>query len=299
MTKPTMWLCAQRRQFSLGIHPVWSVFAVRMKKAWVLSCPFSTQRRLWSDWVDAQTDLSLRWTHSFCWFCHVVAHIMYLLWYSDSQFNSTLTCVLALTIFKLNSTNSTQLKTYSLTLTSDYTNQLQSTTTIADYRLQWKTHPKTHPPTHSLTHPVTHSLTHYLPHSLTHSHSHKWPYRTAAEHHHQRRLQVAVKDWLLSKQMIGVLFRDGNTKASYGMPRRDNILLHVYLIFFNGVFQSKWTRRTLWFNFWWHGAVLNNMHAKFQSKLISQNHALNVKLAKRGNTVLFQFFVMLLYKTMS
>ena len=32
----------------------------------------------WSDWVDAQAgDLSLHWTHrSFCWFCHVAAHIV-------------------------------------------------------------------------------------------------------------------------------------------------------------------------------------------------------------------------------
>ena len=30
------------------------VFAVCMKKAWVLSYPLSAQRRLWSDWVDAQ-----------------------------------------------------------------------------------------------------------------------------------------------------------------------------------------------------------------------------------------------------
>ena len=38
------------------------VFAVRMKKAWVLSYPLSAQRRLWSDWADVG-------------FCHVVAHI--------------------------------------------------------------------------------------------------------------------------------------------------------------------------------------------------------------------------------
>ena len=39
------------------------VFAVRMKKAWVLSYPLSTQRRL------------IRWAHrSVCWFCHEVAH---------------------------------------------------------------------------------------------------------------------------------------------------------------------------------------------------------------------------------
>ena len=40
------------------------VFAVRMKKPWVLSYPLSAQWRLWSDWVDAQADLSLRWAHT-------------------------------------------------------------------------------------------------------------------------------------------------------------------------------------------------------------------------------------------
>ena len=34
------------------------VFTARIKKAWVLSYPLSAQRRLWSDWVDAQADLS-------------------------------------------------------------------------------------------------------------------------------------------------------------------------------------------------------------------------------------------------
>ena len=51
------------------------VFAVRMKKAWVLSYPLRAQRRLCSDWVDAQADLSLRLAHSFRWFCHVVAQM--------------------------------------------------------------------------------------------------------------------------------------------------------------------------------------------------------------------------------
>ena len=41
------------------------VFAVHMKKAWVLSYPLNAQRRLWSDWADAQADLSLRWAHSY------------------------------------------------------------------------------------------------------------------------------------------------------------------------------------------------------------------------------------------
>ena len=46
------------------------VFAVRMKKARVLSYPLSAQQRLWSDWADAQADLSLRWAHS-----HFVAFV--------------------------------------------------------------------------------------------------------------------------------------------------------------------------------------------------------------------------------
>ena len=63
------------------------VFVVRMKKAWLLSYPLSTQRRLWSDWADAQADLSLRWAHMpFCWFCHEVAHISTLL-YSKAPWN--------------------------------------------------------------------------------------------------------------------------------------------------------------------------------------------------------------------
>ena len=38
--------------------------------------PLSAQQRLWSDWVDAQADLSLCWAHrSFCWFCCAMAHL--------------------------------------------------------------------------------------------------------------------------------------------------------------------------------------------------------------------------------
>ena len=45
------------------------------KKHWVLSYPLSALPRLWSDWADAQADLSLRWVHrSFCWFYHEAAH---------------------------------------------------------------------------------------------------------------------------------------------------------------------------------------------------------------------------------
>ena len=52
------------------------VFAIRMKKALILSYPLSAQRRLWSDWADAQADLSLRWAHMpFCCFCHALGHM--------------------------------------------------------------------------------------------------------------------------------------------------------------------------------------------------------------------------------
>ena len=47
------------------------VFAVRMKKAWVLSYSLSAQRILWSDWANAQADLSLRWAHT-----HFVGFVM-------------------------------------------------------------------------------------------------------------------------------------------------------------------------------------------------------------------------------
>ena len=63
------------------VHPVWSVFAVCMKKAWVLSYPLSTHQRLWSDRADAQADLSLRWAHS---------HFVVLSCHGSIMFNPTL-----------------------------------------------------------------------------------------------------------------------------------------------------------------------------------------------------------------
>ena len=39
------------------------VFAVHMKNHWVISYPLNAQRRLWSDWADAQADLRLHWEH--------------------------------------------------------------------------------------------------------------------------------------------------------------------------------------------------------------------------------------------
>ena len=46
-------------------------FAVRMKKAWVLSYLLSAQWRLWSDREDAQAHLNLHWAHS-----HFVGFVM-------------------------------------------------------------------------------------------------------------------------------------------------------------------------------------------------------------------------------
>ena len=58
--------CAPSEDSDQSGHPpsLISAFAVHMKKARVLSYPLSAQRRLWSDWADAQADLSLRWAHT-------------------------------------------------------------------------------------------------------------------------------------------------------------------------------------------------------------------------------------------
>ena len=69
--------CAPSEDSDQPGHPpnLIRVFAVRMKKAWVLSYPLSAQRRLirlgrcpcWSE--------SSLGAQSLCWFCHVVAHL--------------------------------------------------------------------------------------------------------------------------------------------------------------------------------------------------------------------------------
>ena len=66
--------CAPSEDSDQPGHPppsLISVFAVRMKKALVLSCPLNAQRRLWSYWMDAQADPSLRWAHT-----HFVGFVM-------------------------------------------------------------------------------------------------------------------------------------------------------------------------------------------------------------------------------
>ena len=80
MTKPTkykMSVCPAKTQISLGIHPVWSELSL---SAWRNLGSFATHwwhSEDWSDWVDAQTDLSLLWEHT-----HFVDFIMLWLIYS-------------------------------------------------------------------------------------------------------------------------------------------------------------------------------------------------------------------------
>ena len=72
MTKPTIWLCTQRR-----LRSAWASaqsdqsLRCPLEESWVISYPLSTQRRLWLDWADAQADSSLRWAHS-----HFVGFVM-------------------------------------------------------------------------------------------------------------------------------------------------------------------------------------------------------------------------------
>ena len=62
----------KQTKISLGIHPVWSVFAVRMKKPWVLSYPLSVQRRL----------IILG---GLCWFCHAQAQFSTLFYFLQKE----------------------------------------------------------------------------------------------------------------------------------------------------------------------------------------------------------------------
>ena len=64
--KPQKIICAPSEDSDQPRHPpsLIRVFAVRIKKHWVLSYPLSALQRLWSDWADAQADLSLRWAQS-------------------------------------------------------------------------------------------------------------------------------------------------------------------------------------------------------------------------------------------
>ena len=79
MTKPTKWYVhPAKTQISLGIRPVWSESSLCAQ--WIAKNPsfLHADNEDWSDWADAQADLSLGWAHiSVCWFCRVVAQIRF------------------------------------------------------------------------------------------------------------------------------------------------------------------------------------------------------------------------------
>ena len=77
MTKPTKWhVRPVKTRISLGNCPAWSESSL---SAWRKLRSLATHWahcKDWSDWVDAQADLSHRRVHMpFCWFCHKTAHM--------------------------------------------------------------------------------------------------------------------------------------------------------------------------------------------------------------------------------
>ena len=71
MTKPTKWLLPVKTQI------IWPESLLCTQ--WVAKDPsfLHVDSKDWSDWADAQADLSLRWAHMpFCWFCREAAHLM-------------------------------------------------------------------------------------------------------------------------------------------------------------------------------------------------------------------------------
>ena len=95
MTKPTKWhLRPAKTQI---IRPVWSessLSAWRKLGSLAISYPLNEQRRLWSDWANAQTYLSLGWGHS-----HFIDFVMRRLIYKSSGTTSTI-CSWAATAFR-------------------------------------------------------------------------------------------------------------------------------------------------------------------------------------------------------
>ena len=79
MTKPTKWhVCPAKTHISLGTRPVWSESSLCAQ--WVAKNPsfLHVDSEDWSDWADAEADLSLRWAHMpYCWLCYEAAQFWY------------------------------------------------------------------------------------------------------------------------------------------------------------------------------------------------------------------------------
>ena len=76
-----MTVCPAKTRISLGIHPVW--WESSLCTQWVAKDPgfLHADSEDWSDWVDAQAHLRLRWAH------HFVGFVMRRLKYSDALKN--------------------------------------------------------------------------------------------------------------------------------------------------------------------------------------------------------------------
>ena len=63
-TKPTKWpVWPAKTLIRLGIRTVWSEPSACITIVFLAIHWAHSERRLWSDWADAQADLSLRWVH--------------------------------------------------------------------------------------------------------------------------------------------------------------------------------------------------------------------------------------------
>ena len=75
----------------LGVRSVWSESLLCAQ--WVAKdlSFLHADSEDWSDWADAQADLSLRWAHRpHYWFCHVAAHITKILFWENPELLPTL-----------------------------------------------------------------------------------------------------------------------------------------------------------------------------------------------------------------
>ena len=80
-TKATKWhVCPAKTKISLGIRPVWSESLLSPRRKHGSLATHWVHSEDWSDWADAQADLSLHWVHMlFCWF-YEVAHMSSVTW---------------------------------------------------------------------------------------------------------------------------------------------------------------------------------------------------------------------------
>ena len=71
MTEPTKWhVRPAKTQISLGIRPVWSESSLSAWRKFGSSTTHWAHSDDWSDWADAEAELSLRWAHS-----HIVGFV--------------------------------------------------------------------------------------------------------------------------------------------------------------------------------------------------------------------------------